>query len=213
MAAIITQQEVNDFIKENGIADLLRLIANASKGSVESVEQIQHADEHTQREIAVAISTPINAKQAAKLAAKEKKDAEKAQAKAKKEQEKADAKAKKDAEKAEAKAKKDAEKLAAKLAAKEKKDAEKAQAKEAAKAEKLAAKEAAKAQKHLEKLPPIDADNMVDTAPDDNAADDNNTAQYDILVIDHHDLSENLHTNHFVQSPADSTSDSGNDSE
>ena len=184
MATTITQQEINDFIQQNGIADLLRLIANASNGAVESVEQIQTTDENTQRDIAVAISTPINAKQAAKLAAKEKKDAEKAEAKAKKEQEKAEAKAKKEQEKAEAKAKKDAEKLAAK---------------EAAKAEKLAAKLAAKAH--------------VDTAPllpqSDNSTVEN--AQYDILVIDHHDVSENLHTNQFVQSP--SASDSGNDSE
>tara|TARA_A100001015_G_scaffold114200_1_gene126863 strand:- start:836 stop:1405 length:570 start_codon:yes stop_codon:yes gene_type:complete len=189
MATIISQQEINHFIRENGIAELLRLMANASDGAVESVEQIQTADEDTQRDIAVAISTPINAKQAAKLAAKEKKDAEKAEAKAKKEQEKAEAKAKKEQEKAEAKAKKDAEKLAAK---------------EAAKAEKLAAKEAAKAKK---------APAKVDAAPllahDDNHADNN--AHYDILVIDHHNVSDNLHTNQFVHSPSDSADDSDSD--
>jgi membrane protein involved in colicin uptake len=206
MATIITQQEINDFIKENGIADLLRLIANASNGAVDSVEQIQHADEDTQRDIAVAISTPINAKQAAKLAAKQKKDAEKAEAKAKKEQEKAEAKAKKELEKAEAKAKK---------------DAEKAKAKEAAKAEKLAAKLAAKEAAMAKKAEPnMDAAPLL--AHDHNAAHDNtahdntahdNTAHYDILVIDHHDVSENLHTNQFVHSPSDSNSDSGNDSD
>lgn len=189
MTAIITQQEVNDFIQQNGIADLLRLIANASNGTVGSVEQIQHADEHTQREIAVAISTPPNAKQAAKLAAKAKKDAEKAEAKAKKDQEKAAAKAKKDAEKAEAKAIKDAEKLAAK---------------EAAKAEKLAAKLAAKA--HVDTAPLL---THADTTAVNNATVEN--AHYDILVIDHHEPSENLHTNQFVQSPADSAS--GNESD
>ena len=186
MATIITQQEINDFIKENGIADLLRLIANASNGAVDSVEQIQHADENTQRDIAVAISTPLNAKQAAKLAAKEKKDAEKAEAKAKKEQEKAEAKAKKEQEKAEAKAKKDAEKLAAKEAAKA--------AKLAAKAEKLAAKDAAPL------LP------QADNATVENATVEN--AQYDILVIDHHNVSDNLHTNQFVHSPSDSGDES-----
>tara|TARA_A100001015_G_scaffold151822_1_gene168312 strand:+ start:122 stop:709 length:588 start_codon:yes stop_codon:yes gene_type:complete len=195
MATTITQQEINDFIQQNGIADLLRLIANASNGTVESVEQIQHADEHTQREIAVAISTPPNAKQAAKLAAKEKKDAEKAEAKAKKDQ-----------EKAEAKAKKDAEKLAAK---------------EAAKAQKLAAKEAAKAQKLAAKAHKDDQNDpaIVDTAPllHDHAApllqhdalvDNTNTphTQYDILVIDHNP-SNTLITNQFIQSPADSESE------
>ena len=189
MATIISQQEVNDFIQQNGIADLLRLIANASNGAVESVEQIQTADEDTQRDIAVAISTPPNAKQAAKLAAKQKKDAENAEAKAKKEQEKAEAKAKKEQEKAEAKAKKDAEKLAAK---------------EAAKAEKLAAKRAAKANVDTAPLLP-QADNA------DNITVEN--AQYDILVIDHHNVSDNLHTNQFVHSPSDSNSDSGNDSD
>ena len=193
MATTITQQEINDFIQQNGIADLLRLIANASNGAVESVEQIQHADENTQREIAVAISTPLNAKQAAKLAAKAKKDAEKAEAKAKKEQ-----------EKAEAKAKKDAEKLAAKQAAKAQKLAEK----EAAKAQKLAAK----AHVDTEKLPPkVDT---VDNAVVDNTAVDNTTldntadgTNYDILVIDHNP-SDNLHTNQFIQSPADSGDES-----
>ena len=184
MTAIITQQEVNDFIQQNGIAELLRLIANASDGAVGSVEQIQHADEHTQRNIAVAISTPINAKQAAKLAAKAKKDAEKAEAKAKKELEKAQAKAKKDAEKAAAKAIKDAEKLAAK-------------------AEKLAAKLATKA--HVDTAPLL---THADTTAVNNTVEN---AHYDILVIDHHEPSENLHTNQFVHSPADSAS--GNESD
>ena len=188
MTAIITQKEVNDFIQQNGIAELLRLIANASDGAVGSVEQIQHADEHTQREIAVAISTPPNAKQAAKLAAKAKKDAEKAEAKAKKELEKAQAKAKKDAEKAAAKAIKDAEKLAAK---------------EAAKAEKLAAKLATKA--HVDTAPLL---THADTTAVNNTVEN---AHYDILVIDHHEPSENLHTNQFVHSPADSAS--GNESD
>ena len=192
MTAIITQQEVNDFIQQNGIADLLRLIANASNGTVGSVEQIQHADEHTQREIAVAISTPPNAKQAAKLAAKAKKDAEKAEAKAKKDQEKAAAKAKKDAEKAEAKAIKDAEKLAAK---------------EAAKAQKLAAKLATKA--NVDTAPLKDTqENTLELPPLQTHLADNH---YDILVIDHHEPSENLHTNQFVHSPADSAS--GNESD
>ena len=195
MATIITQQEINDFIKENGIADLLRLIANASNGAVDSVEQIQTADENTQRDIAVAISTPLNAKQAAKLAAKEKKDAEKAEAKARKEQEKAEAKAKKEQEKAEAKARKDAEKLAAK---------------EAAKAEKLAAKLATKAEKADAKAAPLKdtQENTLELPPSQTHLADN---QYDILVIDHHEPSENLHTNQFVQSPADSAS--GNESD
>ena len=67
MATTITQQEINDFIQQNGIAELLRLIANATGESVQ----------HTHRDF--AISNPVNAKQAAKLATKEKKDAEKAE--------------------------------------------------------------------------------------------------------------------------------------
>lgn len=194
MATIITQQEVNDFIQQNGIADLLRLIANASNGAVESVEQIQLADEHTQREIAVAISTPPNAKQAAKLAAKAKKDAEKAEAKAKKDQ-----------EKAEAKAKKDAEKLAAKEAAK----AQKLAAKEAAKAEKLAAKAHKDDAPVLhDDTPPLLHDDAAPLLQHDALLDNTNTphTQYDILVIDHNH-SDTLLTNQFIQSPADSDSE------
>ena len=166
MAAIITQQEVNDFIRQNGIAELLRLIADATGESVQ----------HTHREF--AISNPVNAKQAAKLAAKEKKDAEKAEAKAKKELEKAQAKAKKEQEKADAKEAAKAHKLAAK-------------------AHKLAAKEAAMAKKHDENPPLLP---QAHNSPHETV----DNPHYDILLIDHHQVSHTLHTNQFVHSPNDS---------